>query len=644
MRGPGALVDGVVVALVLALVGVARADAGSAPADGELLYRAHCAVCHGGRGRGDGPASVMLSPPPRDFTTGRYKFRSSPPGTPPLVGDLARTISEGLRGTSMPAYGGVLAPGEIEALARLLLSMAPAAARAAGAPPPPRRAVAAGAHAGDGEALFRAAGCVRCHGPEGRRDAAPAREGPGGSPPPPDLAEPWTFRRQGTGEVARRIITGIDGSAMPSYADSLSAEDAEAIERFVAAQAREPIWRARDPRAIAAAGVDADPVARGRYLVKAMMCPLCHTPISAERGEYDAARFLAGGMRVSAYPWGVWYSRNLTPDRDTGLGGWSEADVVRAVTTGVSRDGRRLDPMAMPWPWFSRLRPDDARAIAAFLARVPAVRNPVPPARRPWGPERAGGALLALLGADVAVEFWGGNAAAERALVGMPASSSHRAAASAIGLLTLVAPLVGVGLAVRRHRAGRAAACLVLTLGWIALATWPPLSLMSPDVAARWLFLGAPRPAEAPDAATRALVQRGEYLVTIAPCGLCHTPASPFVGFLTRRTLAGGMEARWRVYGTAVATNLTPHPTDGLPDDARVVRALETGLAHDGRRMHWQAMPWDLLSNWSEEDQRAMLAYLRALPSVPGRVPPPAPPRPDDPPADAFSFGDRARR
>jgi hypothetical protein len=47
-------------------------------------------------------------------------------------------------------------------------------------------------------------------------------------------------------------------------------------------------------------------------------------------------------------------------------------------------------------------------------------------------------------------------------------------------------------------------------------------------------------------------------VATVAPCGLCHTPAGAFVGFYTGRTLAGGMEARWRVYGRAVSSNLTP--------------------------------------------------------------------------------------
>jgi cytochrome c553 len=154
---------------------------------------------------------------------------------------------------------------------------------------------------------------------------------------------------------------------------------------------------------------------------------------------------------------------------------------------------------------------------------------------------------------------------------------------------------------------------------------------------------GSPSLPDRLQGAERALAARGEYIATIAPCGLCHTPASPFVGFLTSRTLGGGMEARWRVYGSVVSTNLTPHP-DGLRGDASVLRALSSGLGHDGRTMHWQAMPWDILSNWSEEDRRALVAYFKTLPPVPGRVPPPRAPEPGDLAADTFYFGDAARR
>jgi hypothetical protein len=71
---------------------------------------------------------------------------------------------------------------------------------------------------------------------------------------------------------------------------------------------------------------------------------------------------------------------------------------------------------------------------------------------------------------------------------------------------------------------------------------------------------------------------------------------------------------------------------------------MTSGLRRDGSAMHWQAMSWDIVSNWSEEDRRALVAYLRALPPVAGRVPPPRPPAPADPPADSFYFGDAALR
>jgi hypothetical protein len=108
--------------------------------------------------------------------------------------------------------------------------------------------------------------------------------------------------------------------------------------------------------------------------------------------------------------------------------------------------------------------------------------------------------------------------------------------------------------------------------------------------------------------------------------------------------LAGGMDARSRVYGRVVSSNLTPHP-DGIAgvDDAALLRAMSS-VGRDGRPLDGQAMPWHLTSNWSEEDRRAILAYRRALPPVPGRVHEPRPPSRDDPVADTFGLGDRAIR
>ncbi len=90
-----------------------------AAADGGAIYRARCAVCHGVEGRGDGPAAGLLTPRPRDFTTGRYKFRSTPTGSLPTLADVVVTTARGLRGTSMPAFADVLTPDEHRRLARL---------------------------------------------------------------------------------------------------------------------------------------------------------------------------------------------------------------------------------------------------------------------------------------------------------------------------------------------------------------------------------------------------------------------------------------------------------------------------------------------------------------------------------------------
>ena len=618
------------------------------PAAGQLpaaqdVYARHCADCHGADGRGAGPAAGLLSPRPRDFASGVYKFRSTPPGSLPTLEDLERTITRGLPGTSMPGYEGILGAPQIEALARHVLALAPpdrgrALPLEIGGPP-----ASAAESAARGRALFERIGCAACHGRDGRGTGErPEREGPGGEPLPTDLSTPWQFRGgSDLGSVARRIAAGIDGSPMPSYDERLAPSETWDISAFVATLARRPAWEELDPARIRSAGVAADPLERGRYLVNAMLCPLCHTPISPDTGAYDTALFLAGGMRVAAYPWGVSYSRNLTPDSETGLGAWSEEAIVNAVTRGVSRGGRRLDAMAMPWPWFSRLSPADARAIAVYLRSLPPIRNPVPDPERLSMIERAGGKLLALLGAETSVDFWGGNAAAEAGLRGaIPAPPGRRGWAWALGGLTLAgtgalliaslvpprrsAPAVaGPGQGNPRVAAPR---CRCGWPGGLARARHLAAARVHDTGADRAMALrGEPDAVRGPRSAGARAGRAGEYVAAIAPCGLCHTPAGAFIGFYTDRTLAGGMEGRWRVYGSAYSTNLTPRPEDGIGglDDRAIHRAVASGIGRAGRRMHWQAMPWDIMSHWSEEDRRAIIAYLRALPPVAGAVPAP---------------------
>jgi mono/diheme cytochrome c family protein len=117
-------------------------------------------------------------------------------------------------------------------------------------------------------------------------------------------------------------------------------------------------------------------VARGRYLVTGpAACGNCHTPVNADRSP-RTDMFLAGGQRFDS-PVFTAYSRNLTPDKDTGIGAWTDEQVVRAMREGVSREGQTLGP-PMPVPVYHNMADDDARAIVAFLRTVKPVRNEVP--------------------------------------------------------------------------------------------------------------------------------------------------------------------------------------------------------------------------------------------------------------------------
>ena len=126
-------------------------------------------------------------------------------------------------------------------------------------------------------------------------------------------------------------------------------------------------------------------VARGEYLARIMDCNGCHTP-GALAGQPDFERYLAGsdiGFQIPGL--GVFYPPNLTSDPATGLGGWTAAQIVDAVRSGVRPDGRELAPI-MPWPSYAALSDEDAKALAAFLKSLPAIAHKAP---GPFGPQDA---------------------------------------------------------------------------------------------------------------------------------------------------------------------------------------------------------------------------------------------------------------
>jgi mono/diheme cytochrome c family protein len=109
---------------------------------------------------------------------------------------------------------------------------------------------------------------------------------------------------------------------------------------------------------------------KGEYLSKAAGCIGCHTAEGA-----GTARF-AGG-RPLLTPFGTFYGPNITPDRETGIGAWSEADFQRAIRLGERPDGGHYFP-AFPYPAFTRMSDSDIRDLWAYLRSIAPVRNAVP--------------------------------------------------------------------------------------------------------------------------------------------------------------------------------------------------------------------------------------------------------------------------
>ena len=106
-------------------------------------------------------------------------------------------------------------------------------------------------------------------------------------------------------------------------------------------------------------------IERGHHLVDAGDCVACHTTKGGQP--------FAGGRPIET-PFGIIYSPNITPDRETGIGAWSDEDFYGALHFGKRPDGTRLYP-AFPYPYFTKLTHDDVMAMRAYLNTLPPVKN-----------------------------------------------------------------------------------------------------------------------------------------------------------------------------------------------------------------------------------------------------------------------------
>lgn len=230
-----------VAAAFLAAPLAAQVDLGTEEqrAAGKVVYDKYCGQCHGDTGDGNGYATLRVKPKPRDFTTGKYKFRTTPNGMLPTDDDLRRVIEIGAPYTSMPGWPN-LTSTEIDNVIYYIKSFSPDFENPDryGEPidiPPPLESTEESI--ARGRVVYEEQGCAACHGEVGRGDgpSAPTLVNDKSDPiKVADLTQRWTYRGGPTKEdIYRTFSTGLNGTPMPSYADSLEVEDRQHLVNYV---------------------------------------------------------------------------------------------------------------------------------------------------------------------------------------------------------------------------------------------------------------------------------------------------------------------------------------------------------------------------------------------------------------------------
>jgi cytochrome c553 len=257
-------------------------------------------------------------------------------------------------------------------------------------------------------------------------------------------------------------------------------------------------------------------VDRGESIVRNIsVCGGCH---SGDEKNPDGA--LSGGKEFRDWRVGVARASNLTPDPETGLGTWSEGEIVRAIRNGVRKDGRLLAPV-MPYEWFHDMSDDDAFSVARYLKSLPPVVNAV---------------------------------------------HQDPSLALKVGKHTVLEPKTG------------------------------------------------PTPATPPAGVTAAY---GGYLAQhVGLCAECHTQRTGVKSEPDKSRLLAGMNAPPKDFPVH-PSNLTPDDETGIGrwTAADFIRTLRTGVDPAGVKLH-PMMPWHQIGRMSDDELRAMFAFLKSLPAI----------------------------
>jgi mono/diheme cytochrome c family protein len=206
---------------------------------GKRLYLKYCSQCHGEKGDAEGYATPHLYPRPRNFTTGKFKVRTTPNGALPTHQDIVNVIRRGMPYTSMPAWP-TLSDQEVSDIAHFITSFSADFSNKETVPQPltlPSAPATTSESIELGKKLYAETGCLKCHGNLGRGDgpSAPTLTDELGQPiRAANLTQPWTFRGGPSREdIFRTMTTGLNGTPMPSFTDSLMPEQRWAITDFI---------------------------------------------------------------------------------------------------------------------------------------------------------------------------------------------------------------------------------------------------------------------------------------------------------------------------------------------------------------------------------------------------------------------------
>lgn len=264
-------------------------------------------------------------------------------------------------------------------------------------------------------------------------------------------------------------------------------------------------------------------LARGRYLVDGVFgCLDCHSDHDWKAPGAPALKNALGAGEPfdgAGLP-GTIFAPNITPDRETGAGTWSDDQFARAIREGIGHDGRTLFPI-MPYQAYRTMSDEDLASVIVYIRSLAPVRKALPKTE------------------------------------------------------------------------------IVFPVKYLIRSVPQPITAPVPE----------------PDSATP--VKRGQYLVRMASCHDCHTPQVRGK-YNEELAFAGGFHLTGPT-GDVTSTNLTPDPS-GIPyyDEALFIAVMRTGKV--GARTLSPIMPWTVYSNMTDDDLKAMFAYLRTLRPVHHRV------------------------